>query len=65
MSFIYRRRTTRWGRIDAEQSNLPRPKLVAEDTYGGGGEDEVRGRREDGVEEGAAAKRFVSGVNAS
>ena len=50
---------------EAEQSNLPRPNLAAEDTYGGGGEDEVRGRREDGVEEVAAAKRFVSGVDAS
>ena len=50
---------------EAEQFNLPRPNLAAEDTYGGGGEDEVRGRREDGVEEVAAAKRFVSGVDAS
>ena len=39
--------------------------MATEDTYGGGGEDEVRGRREDGVEEVAAAKRFVSGVDAS
>ena len=31
-------------------------------SYGGGGEDEVRGRREDGVGEVAAAKRFVAGV---
>ena len=52
-------------RTDAEQSNLPRPNLVAEDTYDGGGEDEVRGRREDDVEEVAAAKRFVSGVDLS
>ena len=43
-------------------SNLPRPNSAVEDTYGGGGEDEVRGRREDGVEEVAAAKRFVVGV---
>ena len=48
-----------------EQFNLPRPNLATEDTYGGGGEDEVRGRREDGVEDVAAAKRFVSGVDAS
>ena len=38
------------------------PNLAAEDTYGRDGEDEVRGRREDGVEEVAAAKRFVVGV---
>ena len=49
--------------MDAEQSNLPCPNLVMEDTYGGGREDEVRGRREDGVEEVAAAKRFVSNVD--
>ena len=30
--------------LEAEQFNLPRPNLAAEDTYGGGGEDEVRGR---------------------
>jgi hypothetical protein len=39
--------------------------LATEDTYGDGGEDEIRGRREDGVEEVAAAKHFVSGVDAS
>ena len=50
---------------EAEQFNLPRPNLAAEDTYGGGREDEVRGRREDGVEEVAAAKRFVCGIDAS
>ena len=33
-----------------------------EDTYGGGGEDEDRGRREDGVGEVAAAKLFVTDV---
>ena len=43
-------------------SNLPCPNLAAEDTYGDGGEDDVRGRREDGVGEVAAAKRFVAGV---
>ena len=48
--------------MDAEQSNLLRPNLAVEDTYGGGGEDEVRGRHEDGVGEVAAAKRFVAGV---
>ena len=51
--------------MDAEKFDLPCPNLVTEDTYGNGGEDEVRGRREDGVEEVAAAKRFVSGVDAS
>ena len=39
--------------------------MAAEDTYGSGVEDEVRDRREDGVEEVAAAKRFVSDVDAS
>ena len=34
----------------------------AKDTYGGGGEDDVRGRREDGVGEVKAAKRFIAGV---
>ena len=43
-------------------SNLPCPNLATEDTYGDGGEDDVRGRREDGVGEVAAAKRFVAGV---
>ena len=47
---------------EAEQFDLPCPNLVTEDTYGDGGEDDVRGRREDGVGEVAAAKRFVAGV---
>ena len=51
--------------LEAEQFNLPRPNLAAEDNYGGGGEDEVCSRREDGGEEVAAAKRFISGVDAS
>ena len=46
----------------AEQFNRPCPNLAKEDTYGDGGEDDVRGRREDSVEEVAAAKRFVAGV---
>ena len=50
---------------EAKQFDLPRPNLAAEDTYGGNGEDEVRGRREDSVEEVAAANRFVSGVDAN
>ena len=50
---------------EAEQFNLPCPNLATEDTYGGSGEDMVRGRHEDGVEDVVAAKRFVSGVNAS
>ena len=33
-----------------------------EDTYDDGGEDNVRDRREDGVREVAAAKRFIAGV---
>ena len=48
--------------MDAEQFDLPCPNLAMEDTYGNDGEDEVRGRREDGVEEVAAAKRFVVGI---
>ena len=47
---------------EAEQFDLPCPNLATEDTYGGGGEDDVRGRREDGVREVAAAKRFVAAV---
>ena len=47
---------------EAEQIDHLCPNLAAEDTYGDGGEDDVRGRREDGVGEVAAAKRFVAGV---
>ena len=47
---------------EAEQFDRPCPNLAMEDTYGSGGEDEVRGRREDGGGEVAAAKRFVAGV---
>ena len=47
---------------EAEQFDLPCPNLATEDTYGDGGEDDVRDRREDGVGEVAAAKRFVAGV---
>ena len=47
---------------EAEQFDLPFPNLATEDTYGDGGEDDVRGRREDGVGEVAVAKRFVAGV---
>ena len=47
---------------EAEQFDLPCPNLATEDTYGGGGEDDVRGRREDGVGEVAAGKRFVADV---
>ena len=47
---------------EAEQFNLPCPNLATEDTYGDGGEDDVRGQREDGVGEVAAAKRFVARV---
>ena len=36
--------------------------MVTEDTYVDGGEDDVHGRREDGVGEVAAAKCFVAGV---
>ena len=47
---------------EAEQFDLLCPNLAMEDTYGDGGEDDVRGQREDGVGEVAAAKRFVAGV---
>ena len=47
---------------EAEQFDLLCPNLVMEDTYGGGGEDDVRSRREDGISEVTAAKRFVAGV---
>ena len=47
---------------DAEQFNPPCPNLATEDTYGDGGEDDVRGRRENGVGEVAAVKRFVASV---
>ena len=47
---------------DAQQFNPPCPNLATEDTYGDGGEDDVRGRRENSVGEVAAVKRFVSGV---
>ena len=47
---------------EAEQFNRPCPNLATEDTYGGSGEDDVRGQREDGIGEVAAAKRFVAGV---
>ena len=43
--------------LEAEQFNLPCPNLATENTYGGGGEDEVRGRHEDDVEEVAAENR--------
>ena len=47
---------------EAEQFDLSCPNLATEDTYGDNGEDDVRGRRDDGVVEVAAAKRFVAGI---
>ena len=47
---------------EAEQFDLPCPNLATEDTYGDDGEDDVRGRREDGVGQVTAAKRFVAGI---
>ena len=38
------------------------PNWATDDTYGDGRVDDVRCRREDGVGEVAAAKRFVAGV---
>ena len=55
-------RTARRSREQAEKFDLPCPNLVTEDTCGDGGEDNVRGRREDGISEVAAAKSFVVGV---
>ena len=43
---------------EAEQFDLPCPNLATEDTYGDGGEDDVRGQREDGVREVAASHKF-------
>ena len=48
--------------MDAEQFDLRCPNLATEDAYGDGGEDEVHGRHKDGLEEVAAAKRFIVGV---
>ena len=47
---------------EAEQFDRPCPNLATEDTYGGGGEDDARGRREDSDGEVAAAKRFVADI---
>ena len=47
---------------EAEQFDLLCPNLATEDTYGDGEEDDVRSRREDGVEEVAVAKRFIAGI---
>ena len=47
---------------EAEQFDLPCLNLAMEDTYGDGGEDDVRGQREDGVGEVAAAKRFIASI---
>ena len=59
---ITARRTARGDGYETEQFSPPCPNLATEDTYGDGGEDDVRGRREDGVGEVAAAKRFVTGI---
>ena len=47
---------------EAEQFDLPCSNLATEDNYGDSGEDDVRGRREDGDGEVATAKRFVADV---
>ena len=47
---------------EAEQFDLSCPNLATEDTYGDGREDDIHDRREDGIREVAAAKRFVAGV---
>ena len=48
--------------MDAQQFGRPCPNLATEDSYGDGGVEDVRGRREDGVDKVAAAKRFVADV---
>ena len=48
--------------MEAEQFNLSCPNLATEDTYGGGGRDEVRGWHEDSVGEVATTKPFIVGV---
>ena len=48
--------------MDAQQFSLPCPNLETEDSYDDGGVEDVRGRREDGVDKVEAAKRFVAGV---
>ena len=48
--------------LETEKLRPSCPNLATEDTYGGGGEDDARGRCEDGVGEVTAAKRFVAGV---
>ena len=47
---------------EVEQFDCPCPNLATEDTYSDGGEDDVRGRRENSVGEVASAKRFVAGA---
>ena len=47
---------------EAKQFDRPCPNLATEDTYGDGGEDDVRGRHLDDIGEVAAAKRFVAGI---
>ena len=49
-------------KVEDEQFDLPCPSLATKYTYSDGGEDDVRGRRENGVGEVAAVKRFVAGV---
>ena len=48
--------------LDAQQFGLPCPNLATEQSYGDGGVEDVRGQREDDVDEVAAVKRFVAGV---
>ena len=47
---------------EAEQFDRLCPDLATEDTYGDGGEDDVRGQHEDDVGEVATAKHFIVGV---
>ena len=49
-------------RVEAEQFDPPCPNLATEDTYGDGGETDVRSWHENGVGEVAAVKHFVAGV---
>jgi hypothetical protein len=46
---------------DIVSSDLPCPNLVTKDSYGGGGGEEIHGRREYDDEEVEAMKLFLSG----
>jgi hypothetical protein len=47
--------------MEVVSSDLPCPNLATKDVYGGGGGEEIRGRREYDVEEVEAVKLVFSG----